>query len=102
MKLIELIKEKLGIDAKDLEGELNLDTVKVMQSHLGKIADELSQDQELVRIKAEEVKQQAWVDSMRKARAKTTKITQARKTAKDMKGRSPGRVSHLRRTGKID
>ena len=41
MKIIELIKEKLGLDDKDLEKDLDLNSVKKMQMHLDDMADEL-------------------------------------------------------------
>ena len=45
MKLIELIKEKLGLDEELLNEDLDLKTVKRMQSNLDDIADDLIREE---------------------------------------------------------
>ena len=102
MKLIELIQKKLGIDAKDLDGDLNLKTVKTMQSNLDEIADELIAEQEKVERQEEAEEHQKMADRLAKAREKKHNIAKARKKAEQDKGYSAGRYALLKRLGKVD
>ena len=102
MKLIDIIKGELGVDAKDLEDELNLKTVKEMQSNLDEIADELIAEEIKTQIKEEDAERKAFADRLAIARTKKHNIAKARKKAEQLKGYSPGRLALLKRLGKVD
>ena len=102
MKLIELIKEKLGIDPLELDGDLNRETLKKMQSTINKMAEESDAEKEQEDLLKEAEKAKTWADNLNKARQKKFAIKEARKLARTKKGMTSARATLLRKLGQIE
>ncbi|MDA0754789.1 MAG: hypothetical protein O3A43_01990 [Proteobacteria bacterium] len=101
MKIIELIKEKLGLDDKDLNKDLDLKAVKKMQTHLDDIADDLIAEQTRLDMEAQSQESQAFKERLQTARAKQHKANKTRAKLRHMKNINPARLRRLQQEGKI-
>jgi hypothetical protein len=101
MKIIELIKEKLGLEDKDLDKQLDLKAVKKMQTHLDDVADELIAEQTLQEQEAKTLESQAYKDRLLKARSKQHNRNKTRTKLRHMQGINPARLRRLQQEGKI-
>lgn len=101
MKIIELIKEKLGLDDKDLNKDLDLKAVKKMQTHLDDIADDLIAEQTRMDMEAQSQESLAFKERLQTARAKQHKANKTRAKLRHMQGISPARLRRLQQEGKI-
>lgn len=101
MKLIELIKEKLGIDDKDLDKDLDLKAVKKMQTHLDDIADDLIAEQTSQEMEARALETQQYKEKLQKARGKQQQMAKTRAKLRHMKNINPARLRKLKQEGKL-
>ena len=101
MKILEIIKQKLGLDDKDLEKEIDLESVKSMQRHLDDVADELIAEQTRKEQEKLNAENQEWKDKMNKARSRQQQMAKTRAKLQHMKGISPARLMKLRKEGKL-
>ena len=101
MKLIELIKEKLGLEDNDLDKEVDLKSVKKMQSHLSDVADDLIIEQTRQEMEARALETKQFKEKLQKARAKQHSRNNARAKLRHMKNISPARLRKLKQEGKL-
>jgi len=101
MKIIDLIKEKLGLEDKDLDKDLDLKAVKKMQTHLDDIADDLIAEQTRMDMEAQSQESQAFKERLQTARAKQHSRNKTRAKLRHMQGISPARLRKLQQEGKI-
>ena len=101
MKIIELIKQKLGLDDKDLDKPLDLKAVKKMQTHLDDIADELIAEQTRKEQEAKTLESQAFKEKLQTARSRQHQMAKTRAKLRHMQGISPARLRRLQQEGKI-
>ena len=101
MKIIEIIKQKLGLDDNDLDQEMDLDSVKRMQMHLDDVADQLIQEQTQKELEKQQQESKDWAERMRKARQGDYAKAQARKNLRHQAGISPARLRKLKAEGKL-
>ena len=101
MKILEIIKQKLGLDDKDLEKEIDLESVKSMQRHLDDVADELIAEQTRKEQEKLDAENKEWKDKMDKARSRQQQMAKTRSKLRHMKGISPARLMRLRKEGKL-
>jgi len=101
MKILEIIKQKLGLDDKDLEKEIDLESVKSMQRHLDDVADELIAEQTRKEQEKLNAENKEWKDKMDKARSRQQQMAKTRSKLRHMKGISPARLMKLRKEGKL-
>ena len=101
MKILEIIKQKLGLDDKDLEKEIDLESVKSMQRHLDDVADELIAEQTRKDQEKLTAENKEWKDKMEKARSRQQQMAKTRAKLRHMKGISPARLMKLRKEGKL-
>ena len=102
MKLIDLIKNNLGIDAKDLDKEADIETMKTIQENLTEALAVHDAEEQETEILKQEKENEEFKQRLIKAREKKHNINRARKTAEQRKGYSAGRLARLRRLGKVD
>jgi hypothetical protein len=101
MKIIELIKEKLGLDDKDLEKDLDLNSVKKMQMHLDDMADELIAQNQQKEAEQRQAESSDWLKRISEGRANSKRVNQARKKLTHQSRISPARLRKLKAEGKI-
>ena len=101
MKIIELIKEKLGLDDKDLDKDLDLNSVKKMQMHLDDVADELIIQSQQKEAEIKDAENQAWLKKVKEGRANSKRVNQARKKLSHQSRINPARLRKLKAEGKI-
>lgn len=101
MKIIELIKEKLGLDDKDLEKDLDLNSVKKMQMHLDDMADELIAQNQQKEAERKEAESKAWLKRVSEGREKSKRVNQTRKKLTHRSRINPARLRKLKAEGKI-
>jgi len=101
MKIIDLIKEKLGLEDKDLDKDLDLKAVKKMQSHLSDVADDLIIEQTRQEMEARALETKQFKEKLQKARAKQHSRNKTRAKLRHMKNISPARLRKLQQEGKL-
>ena len=101
MKIIELIKEKLGLDEKDLDKEIDLNSVKRIQMHLDDVADELIKQTTQDELDAKRTVELEARERMRNARQKQLNIKKVRDALKHQAGINPVRLAKLKKEGKL-
>jgi len=102
MKLIELIKEKLGVDPTELDADVDKETLKDMQAKLNEIADEIDQDEKDREAIKNGQESKEWAERIMLARQKKFNIAKARKLARDKRGMTYERATLLGKQGKLD
>mgnify|MGYP003345820039 CR=1 FL=1 len=101
MKIIDMIKEQLGLDAKDLDKDIDLKTVKQMQTHLDDLADAIIEKESEERRQAEQKANEETAKRIHEARVNSRNKYEARKKLRHMQGISPARLMRLRKEGKL-
>ena len=101
MKLIELIKEKLGLDENLLNEDLDLKTVKRMQTNLDDIADDLIRIETAKEEERLQLERQQETQRMAEARKHHHARNQARARLRHEASISPGRRQYLKQRGKL-
>ena len=101
MKLIELIKEKLGLDDKDLNKDLDLKTVKRMQTNLDDIADDLIREESKKEQDRLQLERQEEAQRMAEARKNHHARNNTRAKLRREANISPGRRHLLKQRGKL-
>lgn len=74
MKIIELIKKKLGLNEADLDKDLDLNSVKKMQMHLDEMADELIIQSQQKEAELKDAENQAWIKKVNEGRANSKRV----------------------------
>jgi len=101
MKLIELIKEKLGLDEDLLNEDLDLKTVKRMQTNLDNIADDLIREETKKEQDRLQLKQQEDAQRLAEARKPHHARNSMRAKLRHEASISPARRHILKQRGKL-
>ena len=101
MKIIELIKEKLGLNEADLDKDLDLNSVKKMQMHLDDVADELIIQSQKKEADIKDAENQAWLKRVKEGRENSKRVSQARQKIRHEARINPARRRKLKADGKI-
>ena len=101
MKLIELIKEKLGLDENLLNEDLDLKTVKRMQTNLDDIADDLIREESKKEAERLQLERQEEAQRMAEARKHHHARNNTRAKLRREANISPGRRQILKQRGKL-
>ena len=101
MKLIQLIKDKLGLDEELLNEELDLKTVKRMQSNLDDIADDLIREETKKEEERKNLERQEEAQKLYDARKNHHARNQARAKLRHEASISPARRQWLKQRGKL-
>ena len=101
MKLIELIKEKLGLDENLLNEDLDLKTVKRMQTNLDDIADDLIREESKKEQERLQLERQEEAQRMAEARKHHHARNNTRAKLRREANISPGRRHLLKQRGKL-
>ena len=101
MKIIELIKKKLGLNEADLDKDLDLNSVKKMQMHLDDVADELIIQSQQKEAELKDAENQAWIKKVNEGRANSKRVSQARQKIRHEARINPARLRKLKAEGKL-
>jgi hypothetical protein len=101
MKLIELIKEKLGLDEDQLNEDLDLKTVKRMQTNLDNIADDLIREETKKEQDRLQLERQEDAQRLAEARKPHHARNSMRAKLRHEASISPGRRHLLKQRGKL-
>ena len=101
MKIIDMIKQRLGLDEQDLDKEINLEELNKIQHQIDEVRDELITEQAQLEAEAKSKESQEWADNLSKARAGKHKQNLTRKKLRHMKGINPARLRMLKEQGKL-
>ena len=101
MKIIDMIKQRLGLDEQDLDKEMNLEELNKIQHQIDEVRDELITEQAQLEAEAKSKESQEWADNLSKARAGKHKQNLTRKKLRHMKGINPARLRMLKEQGKL-
>ena len=101
MKIIDMIKQRLGLDEQDLDKEMNLEELNKIQHLIDEVRDELITEQAQLEAEAKSKESQEWADNLTKARAGKHKQNLTRKKLRHMKGINPARLRMLKEQGKL-
>ena len=101
MKIIDMIKQRLGLDEQDLDKEMNLEELNKIQHQIDEVRDELISEQaELERQKASQESAE-WSEKFTKARQPKHRANLTRQKLRKMRGINPARLRKLKQDGKI-
>ena len=101
MKIIDMIKQRLGLDEQDLDKEINLEELNKIQHQIDEVRDELISEQAQLESEKASKESQEWADNLSKARAGKNKQNLTRKKLRHMKGINPARLRMLKQQGKL-
>ena len=101
MKIIDMIKQRLGLDEQDLDKEINLEELNKMQHQLDEVRDELISEQAQLESEKASQESQQWADNLTKARQPKHQANLTRKKLRHMRGINPARLRKLKQEGKI-
>ena len=101
MKIIEMIKERLGLDEQDLDKEMNLQELNKLQHQLDDVRDELISEQQQQEADKKAQESHEWAENFRKAREGKLQGNITRKKLRHMKTINPARLRKLKAEGKI-
>ena len=101
MKIIDMIKQRLGLNEQDLDKEINLEELNKMQHQLDEVRDELISEQ--AQLESEKASQESheWSERFRKARQPKHRANLTRQKLRKMRGINPARLRKLKQDGKI-
>ncbi len=101
MKIIEMIKQRLGLDEQDLDKEMNLEELNKIQHQLDEVRDELITEKAQQEAEAKAKESQEWADNLRKARQSKLSGKTTRDSLKKQARINPARLRKLKAEGKI-
>jgi len=101
MKIIDMIKQRLGLDEQDLDKEMNLEELNKIQHQIDEVRDELITEQAQLEAEAKSKESQEWADNLTKARQSKHQANLTRKKLRHMKGINPARLRMLKEQGKL-
>jgi|TARA_B100000424_G_C22707046_1_gene385150 hypothetical protein len=101
MKIIDLIKEKLGLDEQDLDKEINIEELNKLQHQLDEVRDNLIAEQEQLKREKADAESKAWAENFQKAREKKLGGVKMRNTLRKQARINPSRLRKLKAEGKI-
>ena len=101
MKIIDMIKQRLGLDEQDLDKEMNLEELNKIQHQIDEVRDELITEQAQLEAEAKSKESQECAHNLSKARAGKHKQNLTRKKLRHMKGINPARLRMLKEQGKL-
>ena len=101
MKIIEMIKQRLGLDDQDLDKEMNLEELNNIQHQLDEVRDELISEKAQQEADERAKESSEWAENFRKARQPGQQANLTRKKLRHMKTINPARLRKLKAEGKI-
>ena len=101
MKIIDMIKQRLGLDEQDLDKEMNLEELNKIQHQIDEVRDELISEQAQLEAEAKSKESQEGADNLTKARQSKHQANLTRKKFRHMKGINPARFRMLNEQGKF-
>ena len=101
MKIIEMIKQRLGLDEQDLDKEMNLEELNKLQHQIDEVRDELISEQAQLESEKASKESHEWAVRFTKARQPKHKANLTRKKLRHMKTINPARLRKLKAEGKI-
>ena len=101
MKIIDLIKEKLGLDEQDLDKEINIEELNKLQHQLDEVRDNLIAEQEQLKREKADKESEEWSRNFQKAREKKLGGVKMRNTLRKQARINPSRLRKLKAEGKI-
>ena len=101
MKIIDMIKQRLGLDEQDLDKEMNLEELNKLQYQLDNVRDEMIAEQERKASEKASKESQEWADNLRKARQSKLSGKTTRDALKKQARINPARLRKLKAEGKI-